>query len=142
MNSKSQRVRISERGWSNYTGYFGGVEFKNGLSVELVDPAQMTRLGAIVSLTMVDTDEQAGVAANLVRTHFDKAEVVKESPRGVQPSVAPAEVHETPKYTREFLESEADKNGIAGLRAIGDTLGVRGRGINELIEAILAAQVA
>ncbi|HBQ8651158.1 TPA: hypothetical protein L9A73_005457, partial [Klebsiella pneumoniae] len=44
------------------------------------------------------------------------------------------------RFTREELESIADCEGIAGLRQIGNTLGVKAKGIVEMIEGILKAQ--
>ena len=43
-------------------------------------------------------------------------------------------------FTREELESIADNEGIAGLRVIGNQVGVKAKGIVEMIEGILKAQ--
>lgn len=142
MNNTPQRLRITEPGWASYTGHFGGVEFKNGLSTEVVDSVIAARLGSIVRVQMVDTDQQAGHAAELIRVHNNRAEVVPATPTREQIPEAPkAEKEpEKPTYTREMLEAEADAKGIAGLRAIADKFGIKGRGIVELIDEILKAQ--
>ncbi|EFH9185259.1 hypothetical protein GEO03_12290 [Escherichia coli] len=44
------------------------------------------------------------------------------------------------RFTREELESIADCEGIAGLRQIGNQIGVKAKGIVEMIEGILKAQ--
>lgn len=44
-------------------------------------------------------------------------------------------------YSRADLEEIADKEGITGIRAIGDTLGQRSNSIESLIDKILKAQV-
>lgn len=44
------------------------------------------------------------------------------------------------RFTREELESIADCEGIAGLRQIGNSIGVKAKGIVEMIEGILKAQ--
>ena len=44
------------------------------------------------------------------------------------------------RFSGEELESLADCDGIAGLRQIGNTLGVKAKGIVEMIEGILKAQ--
>lgn len=143
MNNAPQRLRIAERGWNNYTGHFGGVEFKDSLSVHPVDPVTATRLGSLIKLVKVDTDEQAGQSADLQRQSDVRAEIVAELPRVDGAKVtAPAQVEQEdkPKYTREDLEKIADSEGIAGLRKIAEPMGVRGRGIVELIDEILEAQ--
>lgn len=139
MYQKSQRIRITEPGWVNYNGPAGGVMFHNNVSVEPVDAQTSARLGSILRIQMLDTDTQAGVAAELGRMKDTRAEVVAELPVGssVQPVATPKVV--TQRYSREELEKVADKNGIAGLRAIAEPLNVKGRGIAELITEILAA---
>lgn len=44
------------------------------------------------------------------------------------------------KYSKEALEEVADKDGIAGLREIGNELGVKANSITALIQEILHAQ--
>lgn len=41
-----------------------------------------------------------------------------------------------PRWTQEQLEGIADKEGIAGLRALGDPLDIKARSITELMEAL------
>ena len=43
-------------------------------------------------------------------------------------------------YSRAELEEIADKQGLMGLRAIGNGIGAKGRSINELINSILKQQ--
>jgi hypothetical protein len=141
MSNASQRLKITEKGWHGYNGYFGGVEFKNGLSIHPVDPVTATRLGSIIRIVRADTDDQAGAAAQTQRTHDDKAPVVEALPVGEQTEHAP----KTPEgpvvtHTRESLGEVADKHGIAGLRAIAEPMNVKGRGIAELIDEILKKQ--
>jgi hypothetical protein len=140
---KSQRLRITERGWENFSDYLAGVKFENGLSVDVVAPAVINQIGSALRVEAVDDGFQGGNAAVLNRMQKQRAEVVRplteHTPQTVSPEqAASAEVGE--KYTRESLEAIADKDGIAGLRAIGDKLGVKGRGIIELITEILRAQ--
>lgn len=139
--NKPQRIKITERGWTNFTGHFGGVEFKGSVSVEMVDPIMASRLGSILRIQLIDTDEQAGAAAQLQRMQETTAEVTNELPRGeVAPVVAEQAAEVQPEWTREMLEAEADARGIAGLRVIADKFGVKGRGIVELIDEIMQAQ--
>lgn len=145
MSNVPQRIRITEKGWNGYTGYFGGIEFVNGLSKEPVESMHSTRLGSLIRVQLVDSDFQAGDAANLQRAMRTEAEVIPESPRtsmeNLTPAAKPAEPA-PPAHTRESLEAVADKMGIAGLREIAEPMRVKGRGIQELIEEILKAQGA
>jgi len=145
--SKSQRLRITERGWNGYTGHFGGVEFKDGVSVEIVDPVNAARLGSIIQLQLIDTDQEAGSAAALQRVQNAAMEVASElvitetsETPAADSQASAADASPAPTYTRESLEKVADEHGIAGLRAVADPLGVKGRGIAELIDEILKAQ--
>lgn len=141
MQNASQRLRIIERGWKGFTGFFGGVEFKDEISVEAVDPMIAARLGSLIRIEAVDAGQQAGSAANMERAKDMQAEVVAERPRGSTESQGqPTPVEKTPAYTREQLEQIADQHGISGLRTIAEPLGIRGRSINELIDAIGAAR--
>lgn len=142
MDQKSQRIRIDEKGWSNYSGFLGGVEFHNALSVNMVDPMQATRLGSLIRIVKVDTDEQAGGAADYKRIQTVEAEVVPESERGLTDSQAVAPQAPVNVWTAEQLAAIADKQGIAGLREIAEPMGVKGRGIAELIEEIQAMQAS
>lgn len=143
MNLIAQRLRITEPGWDSYTGPLGGVMFTNGLSDDLVDATTARRLGSIIRIDMVDSGVQAGAASDLQRHAEVKAPVLPESPTydATQAQAATKEPAK-PKYTREQLEEVADKNGIAGLREIAEPMGIKGRGIAELISEILAAQGA
>lgn len=140
MYTKSQRLRIVEKGWKNFTGPLGGVMFKESISVEPVDPVAAARLGSVVRIERIDTNDQAGYGAEMQRIVDVKAEVVEELPRGVESVVVMPKKQTTPEYTREDLEKIADEKGIAGLRVIADPLGIRGRGISELISEILKGQ--
>ncbi len=142
MNHKPQRLRITEPGWKNYKGHFGGVEFKDGLSTEVVDPVTASRLGSLIRIQLVDTDTQAGQAADLRAMHETRAAVVPELPRSTEDGSAPKanQVEEKPAHTRESLEAVADSRGIAGLREIATPLGVKSNSIPDMIEKILKAQ--
>lgn len=66
--------------------------------------------------------------------------VKTENPAESKPALAKTDTKLTPIKTREELEAIADKEGIAGLRAIGDPMGVKDTAIASLIEKILAKQ--
>ncbi len=144
---KAQRIRITEPGWGTFTSHLGGVEFVDGLSVELVPPSVMAQLGSVLRIEAVDDGKQAGQAQVLINTHGNSAPVVAELERQSQeeldkttatPSKPKVSVVVTERFTRAQLEKIADEKGIAGLREIAGKLNLKGRGIAELIEEILA----
>jgi len=131
------KVRITEPGWETFTGQFAEVEFADGVSTVELSGFQIARLGASVRLESLDGLQQSP-SADLVR----HAEMNADDAAGfdaVNLEVAPGK--ELKKiYTRAELEEVADKEGIAGLRLIGDTHGIKSRKIVELMELILKAQ--
>ena len=140
---KAQRLKITERGWETFSDYLAGIKFENGLSVDPVAPAIANQIGSALRVEAVDDGAQVGNGAVMKNVHHQRAKVVKaltdHTPETVNPEQAKAaQVTET--YTREQLEETADKDGIGGLRAIGEKYGVKGRGIVELITEILKAQ--
>ena len=60
------------------------------------------------------------------------AQLAADTPASTKPALG--------KYTQEGLEAIADKQGIKGLRVIGDALKVKGNSVADLIADILKAQ--
>jgi hypothetical protein len=128
-----------------FTGMYGAIEFKDGVSVNDVTARDVQLYGAITSIEVLGDDYTpdrpyseishiAAISVNLPTL----AEIMAQNPvvdvqdeRPVAPGVI---------YTKAELEAIADKEGIAGVRAIGETMNVRAHSIVKLIEAILAAQ--
>jgi hypothetical protein len=147
-----------------------GAVFENGVSVAPLNARQIARIGASTKLVNEETGEQVGpsVMHNFIQGReltvapqlktarqeqkdfeFDREKLAaEEQQRKEQEAQALAEAHrkalqqvaDAIVYTRAELEAIAANNGISGMRAIATPLGVRGRGISELIEEILAAQ--
>lgn len=165
------KVRIVSPGWETYTGFLAYMaEFKDGVSVNELTPAQIGRIGSTVQIVNDETGEQVGpstVALAGVATELPKVEVLKtmdvvkaeeaesaealraaEAARKAEEAAALKEAEEKAKaaagapviYSRLELEAIGANDGIAGLREIADPLDVKGRSISELIEAILEAQ--
>lgn len=145
---KAQRIRITEPGWANFTSHLGDVEFVNGLSVEALAPSVINQLGSVLRVQAVDDDVQGGQAQVLLDTHSNEAPVVAALGRQTQEeldvvtatasSKPRINVVVTERFTRAQLEKIADEKGIAGLREIAAKLNLKGRGILELIDEILA----
>ena len=162
------RIRIVAKGWEGFTGKMGqGVEFIDGVSVDDVSQIERNRIAANVLVEDAESGDQIGpAAANLalrgipagddVRMEratkaaeaaearrvaqelMDKEELEKEA--ALLEAAKKASDAETPIYTRDELEAIARNDGIKPLRDLGDTYGVKGRSISEMIEAILKAQ--
>ncbi|WPH68476.1 hypothetical protein [Stenotrophomonas phage BUCTxx99] len=140
----AQRLKIVEKGWETFSDYFGGYKFTNGLSDEAVPTADAQRLGSWIRMVGVDDESQVGEGVVQVALTETKADVVvaagDKEPETVSVEQAAEAAVEVTKYTREELEELADKGGIAALRQIGDKIGVKGRGIPELIREIIQKQ--
>jgi len=138
------KLKIAEPGYDTFTGAFGLVQFENGVSVDHVSMKDAFQLSALIqmvdaetgdSISMLNGDEADRLATARVEYYPSVAEVEaqKQNAESAEPSVEVAQA-----YTREELESIADKEGIAGLRKIGDALNLKGTSVAKLIDAILA----
>lgn len=172
------QIRLLKKGFDNFTGFIGQVEFENGLSVESVSAREAARFGAAFPCETVD-GEQVGPSARLTQMKHEGARqleshaVVPETPPTPESETDKAEAEaegffEQPEedveievetveateeaaevveekapsagHTFESLAAVADKKGIAGLREVGAEMGVKGRSVNDLIDAILKKQ--
>lgn len=149
----ANHLRITAGGWETFTGNFGGVDFVDGLSVDVVNRHQIDHLSGLVRCDLADASGaligQGGIAARLVG-----GVNVSESPTALRKatqdeldadrrqSAAESGKAPTKMFTQEELETIAAKEGLTGLRKIGDAWSVRDRAINKLINLILKAQNA
>lgn len=141
------KLKIAEPGYDTFNGAFGLVQFENGVSVDHVSMKDAFQLSALIqmvdaetgeSISMLNGDEADRLATARVEYYPSVAEVEaqKRMAEKVESAEQPVEVAQA--YTREQLESIADKEGIAGLRKIGDALNLKGTSVAKLIDAILA----
>lgn len=148
---RPRRVKIIEPGWENFTGEFGPANFEDGVSIFPLSPVHVDRVAA--ELRVVDADDEAGgqigpqvrlIEAKCVSLDvLDRLETAENEPELPLVAPEPPPPPEPEKlWTKDELFNVADKDGIKGLRAIGDPLGAKGRAIPELIEDILTAQDA
>lgn len=140
---KAQRLKIVEGGWENYSDYFGGFKFTNGLSDDPISHSDAQRLGSWIRVEGVDDDRQVGEGVVQTDIVTKKAEVVVAAGDKTPETVGAGEniaAKQMTRYTREELEGIADQGGIGAVREVADKLGVKGRGINELIREILQKQ--
>jgi hypothetical protein len=146
------RLRITATGWSSFTGHFGSTEFKDGVSVNPLDRKAIDHVSALVGCELVDENGndagEAGIAARMIgalgvgnddysaprlamQSELDAENLRLRTENGRQP---------TKIYTKEELETIAEKESIKGLRQISDKWHVHDRSIPRLIAAVLRAQ--
>jgi len=145
------KIKIVESGYEGFTGMFGVVEFVDAVSVNEVSSAEANLLASIIKVVDAETGLETGNLASealtrdkpvVVTQYLTQADIdagIEETNPSVAAVATPVIVGEK-TYTQEELEGVADKEGIAGLREIGDALGVKNTSIAGLIEGILAAQ--
>jgi hypothetical protein len=156
-------VIIKAAGWEGYTGPLGTYLFKDGKSTGTIPLRAALRIGS--SLECYDQDGRR-LHPSTYPIHDSPSSIAAQTityPVGDEnatPAYVPetktvektAEIDTTPAkelvggqvreiYTRAQLEAIADKRGIDGLRSIGESKGVKGRSVVELIDKILGAQV-
>lgn len=164
------KIRLLAPQWVGFTGYFGQIEFKDGVSVNDLHFRQVGRIAATTTCVDAETDEPVGpsvVSLNLplqtipVIEQTRSQEVVQVEQADAREKLATenalikaeekaaladaqakaaAAVDEIVIYSRLELEAIASNDGITGLREIAMPLGVKGRSIGEMVNAILAAQ--
>lgn len=145
-------IKIAAPGWETYTGFFGMVEFKDGVSVYPVPDLLADRVAAVIETVRIDpegAESQAGIAARLVANAHLEAEVLTDLERqSEEEAAAEREIDRVEAarptvarlYSVEELHAIADEKGIAGLREVAQPLGVRDRSIPGLIREIVRAQ--
>jgi hypothetical protein len=133
------KLRIVQENWAGYTGDFGGVEFFDGVSVELVDDRRARRLANIIRIEIAEGERQ-GVNPSDSQMLID----MKNLPMDIEASVVAQTLVTSAmapvQHTRESLEKIADESGIAGIRKISDPMGLKSNAVNKLIEMVLRAQ--
>jgi hypothetical protein len=132
------KVRVDVKGFDKYTGLLGTVNFTNGVSDREVTDLECARLGAIMRIVRLDTDEQVGASTNMVKSRDVPAEVKEPMAVEVEPK---AKAEPAPlKYTKETLDAMAEADGMKAIRKIADEYGIKGVQISKMIEEIIEAQ--
>jgi hypothetical protein len=148
------RIKITEPGWAGFSDWLGAVQFKDGISVRELIPAELNNISSSLRVERyVEGEEgsQVGLAVNAVtiRDIYVEPEPqckVYDQPiplAGGNPNTRGEMPCKPPIMTDEQLEKIADEKGIAGLREIATQWGVKGRAIGDLLISIRRAmQVA
>lgn len=157
-------IKLDALGFENVTGFVGSIEFKDGVSVEPVAMREAERLGGIMRVVDAETGEELNAAKGM----SDRLKAAKDEDRvDNKPTVvddgekttssesqkesdevdeqekqetSAQEVDKPKIYTEAELADIADREGIAGLRKIGDELDVSDKSVRGLIAKILKKQ--
>lgn len=142
------KIRIKEPGYEKLTGPFGMVKFENGVSEDITQ-READQIGASVRVEVVGEgslmntayEDGANVPAPYVNIGRDEEEPNRIAPQRVEPA---PDTESAPKlkWTEEMLGEIADKEGIRGLRKVGDVYSVKATSIAGLIQEILQAQTS
>lgn len=159
MPRDGRRIRILERGWETFTGDFGSVLFKDGVSIELLPEVFIDRVATQLRTIDVDTGLQVGPQQRHLDSMAVRMTVVEPSKGPVnrmglakadQVAIAVENGQEEKASVKLYTEDELYKiaesggvdGGIIGLRKIGAEYGVKARALTDLIVSILRAQAA
>lgn len=132
------KLKLTAAGFETYTGQMGVVWFEDGLSTDDVLPVDAVRIAGVMGAEWED-----GTSANVSQIYLDNMNtpaVQGMADKQSEPtSVKKENLVSTVQYTEDELAAIADKNGIVGLRAIAEPMGIKGQSIKSLIEGILKA---
>lgn len=142
------KVKLTMKGFEDYTGAIGSYIFTNGISDEMSVPDAERMAGAMSVRLVIDgevTDINPSITQKLIDIKdasapvtptpvFGSVETPQEEPTDA-PSVAAPLSYD---FTKESLEKLADAGGIPALREIANQYDVRGTSIIGLINDLVA----
>lgn len=135
---------------ANFTGDFGVLKFKDGLSVTDVSALDGRRMGILIGCTTEDGKNPLdhdvdwgghGVLTSVPPEYSRLITVADQERMNKAKNPEAPKVEKPAVWTRELLEAIADKDGIAGLRVISDPLGLKGTSIKKLMDEILSGKI-
>jgi len=135
--------------YENFTGEIGAVSFVDGLSTTNVSMYDAHRIASGMPASTEDgkdpfdygVDYGQGDVPDSIPPELTAITTVADEQAAAAASTETVETVEVaPVLTREALEAIADKEGIAGIRAISDPLGIKGTSIKGLIDQILSGK--
>lgn len=132
------KIKLTDAGWANLTGFFGAVEFIDGVSVNDVSHAEAARMASLVQLECVDTGSNPSPAQQILDT-WASPMALATTPTEPENAVAGTPTAGAKVWTHDELAAIADTKGIKGLREIAEPLGLRDNKTADLIVKILAA---
>lgn len=127
------KIKITEPGWAGFTGDFGMVEFVDGVSVDDVSRVEQARLAGIIG---IETVEGTNPSASQILLDAHVTPVAVQTLTHI-PDAPPAAAK---VWTSDELAAVADKDGIKGIRAIAEPMGLKDNSIADLMAKILSHQ--
>ncbi|HAU5689455.1 TPA: hypothetical protein JD334_24895, partial [Citrobacter freundii] len=124
---KPAKIRLLEPQFLGYTGILCGIQFVDGISVAELPFIDQQRICASMRATTVEGKNVSPSAAYSSRNDLTADDIVETAAPDIVPmkrGTAEVEAKPVQRFTREELESIADCEGIAGLRQIGNQIGV------------------
>jgi hypothetical protein len=148
------KIRITDPGFANYTGYLGNSYFVDGVC-EDVSASEAERMASIVRVEEFETGANPSVTQRMVDLSNKNADEMGINSNPVltkggslptpPPIVVTAGAVIDPvkpgfdySFTHDDLSKLADGEGIAGLRAFAETYGVNGKSIKGIIADLMA----
>ena len=149
------KIIIEYSPFKNMTGRYCDIDFENGVSVGMFSLRDAQRLKASIPARILSDEEYEAEFGETKSAVESKAKVIIEPKVHAKSVVVEAEKvkkveekTEEPEeestttelvalYNKEELEDIADKDGISGLRELGDKHGIKGRSIAELIDELM-----
>lgn len=104
-------VRITEKGWEKFTGPLGDIEFKDGVSVEVITVREAERLGCLMSVVNADTGENPSSVQRMVDERAYSADVMAKAQeeRAHKEALIQAEKERAEKLLQERLAEHYSK---------------------------------
>jgi hypothetical protein len=145
------KLRLKQEGYETYTGQMGTVFFDNGLSITDVKPIDAVRIAAQFICTWEDGSTASVAQSILDHSHMTVGDCRQEVNADQAIATQAAEAATLSGATRtesvgvitaEKLSEIADRDGIKGLRAIAEPLGIKSNSIADMMRAILEKQGA
>lgn len=144
-------LKITQKGFENYSGPIGVYMFENGVSIEPIPANERDRLSASIECVEVDQSGKevtAGIAHRLVADAKMRAPVEKPMLRQsvsekVEEQVSDAEKimgNVKPIYSPEELDKIIEDGGIKELRGVAKEWNCKSKSIPALRQMILDAQ--
>lgn len=153
------KIRIVGAGFETYTGQMGVIDFVDGVSTDDVSTRDAQRLAACVPCEWVESTKPVSPSSIVLESGNVEAPVLPEREKGAEvevlspgPEALTSELKAftgnledasplvqlimKPSYKLEVLEKIIDGNGIAGLREIAEPLGIKGRSISDILDAL------
>jgi hypothetical protein len=117
-------IRFVDEERKTFTGFFGTIEFRDGVSVNDVSGRELAMIGCLVRIAPIDSDELCGASEDLVRAYAAKPIAAVETPLELASAscAMPAPRRDFPPDVVRYNDPAAAK-ALLDAQALSDTLG-------------------